>query len=95
MALRRRCARAEAWEAGEKDLGQRSEEPLNLCHGRAACQSRENQSDLEVSRHLLEVLGGEIAAVVGIENLGDAADMPARLRLPPDRLAEGQRSLNR
>ena len=35
--------------------------------------------------------GDEIAAVVGVEGVGDAADGPAGIGLAPDRVAEGER----
>jgi hypothetical protein len=44
------------------------------------------QADLEVGADLLEMLGGEVASVVGVECLWDAAQMPAGIRLAPDRL---------
>jgi hypothetical protein len=41
------------------------------------------------------VLRREITTVIGIEHLGNAADMPARLMLTPDRLPKGERGLDR
>src|SRR5438093_12187539 len=38
---------------------------------------------------------GEITPVVVVERLGDAAHRPVRFALAPDRLAEGEGSLNR
>jgi hypothetical protein len=49
--------------------------------------------DLQVGRHLLEMLGGKVTAVVGIQDLGNAADMSGGLGLPPDRLPQGQGGL--
>jgi hypothetical protein len=39
------------------------------------------------------MLGGEIAAAIGVERLGNPADVPARIVLAPDRLAQCQRGV--
>jgi hypothetical protein len=49
----------------------------------------------EIGGHLLEVPGREVAPVVGIEDPGDAADLPAGSALAPDRLVQGQGRLDR
>ena len=50
---------------------------------------------VQVGGDLLEVAGGEVGAVVGVEDGGDAADVPVGIGLAPDRLAQGQRRLQR
>ena len=84
-----------AGQPREEHLGDALEEPLDLPPAAGPPDHRVDQADLEVGGHLLEVPGREVAAVVGIEDPGDAADLPARSALAPDRLAQGQGRLDR
>src|SRR3954454_18457155 len=40
------------------------------------------------------MMRGKVAAIVGIEHIGDAADAPSRILLAPDRLAQRERRLD-
>lgn len=42
---------------------------------------------MQIRGDLLEVVAGEVAAVVDLEYVGDATDRPLRIRLAPNRLA--------
>jgi hypothetical protein len=55
----------------------------------------EHQPHAQVGGGLLHVPGSEIGAVVGVEHARDAADVPARLGLAPDRLPQRQGGLQR
>ena len=68
-----RPPRCIAGEPRQEHLRQRSEEPLELAPATRLPGGGEDQPNLEVDRHLLEVPRGEIAAVVRVENLGDAS----------------------
>ena len=70
-------------------------EPLDFSPASRLPDRGEDQPNLEVDRHLLDVARGEIAAVVGVQDLRDAADVPPRRCFSPDRLAKGERGLNR
>src|SRR5947209_10031222 len=70
------------------------EDPLDFASPAWLANDREHQCHVQVSSYLLEVLRGEVAAVVGIERLGDAAHGPVRVTLAPDRLAQRERRLN-
>ena len=49
---------------------------------------------MQIGTHLLQMVGGEIAAVVSVNRRRDTADMPLRQRLAPDRLAQHQGRLD-
>jgi hypothetical protein len=83
-----------ARKPAEKHLRQRFKEALNFPPAARLADRGENKPDFQVGRHLLQMLRGEIAAMIGVEHLGDAADMPAGLGLAPDRLAKRQGRLN-
>ena len=84
-----------AGQPREEHLRDAREEPLDLPPAAWPAHHGVDQADLEVGGHLFEVLGREVAAVVGIEDPGDAADLPARSALAPDRLPQRQGRLDR
>ena len=49
-----------------------------------------DQPDLEGDAGLGDMLGDEIATIIDVEDLRDAADRPIPTFLAPDRLAEGE-----
>lgn len=53
---------------------------------------RKDEDHLQIERDLLDGLRGEVAAVIGIEGLRDATDMPAGIALAPDRVPQRQGS---
>jgi len=79
-----------ARQRAQKHLIDGLEEPLDAPAPTRLSRCGEDQSHLDVSGDLFEVEGGEIAAVVRVENLGDAKDDPVGIRFPPDRLAQCQ-----
>ena len=76
------------------ELGQRAEKTLDLAAPAWPPHGGKNELDLQMGGHLLDVLRGEIAAVVGVENLRDAADGPVRPALVPNRLPEREGRLD-
>jgi hypothetical protein len=52
-----------------------------------------HEANLQRDAGLLDLRGDEIAAVVDVENLGEAADRPSRIGLAPDRLVKRQRGV--
>ena len=52
---------------------------------------RKHQPDLEVRGYLLKVLGGKVSAVVRVEDVGHAADLPVRMTLTPYPLPQSKR----
>ncbi len=50
---------------------------------------------MQVGGDLGEVVAGEVAAVVGVEHVGDAVHRPPGIGLAPDRLAQRQRQVQR
>ena len=99
IEVRHRQFRPTANSAGLDVAGQRAqkhlvdglEEALDAPAPTRMPRRGEDQPHLDVSGDLFEVSGGEVAAVVRIENLGDAEDDPVGIRFPPDRLAQRQR----
>jgi hypothetical protein len=89
-----RCARwSIAGEATEQQLLNRVEEAFDPASAARHARLGEHRDHLEVGVDLLQVGRGEIAAMVGIEPCGDAADMPLRRGFAPDGLSEDERGL--
>jgi hypothetical protein len=70
-----------AIEIAEEYLVDGSEEPLDTAAALRLTRYRKHQPDLEVSGYLVKVLGGEVGAVVCVEDVGHAADLPVRMPL--------------
>jgi hypothetical protein len=90
----RRRREGVARQPGKQPLRQGFEEALDLAPTAGSAHPGKDQADLQVCSHLLDMLRREVAAVIDVEHLGDSADMPASLRLPPDRLTQCQCCLN-
>ena len=54
-----------------------------------------DQTHLDIGGDLFEMARGEVAAVIRIEDLGNAEDDPLGVRFPPDRLAQRQSGASR
>src|SRR5260370_868858 len=74
-------------QGGQAHLVDGVEVPLDLSAAARFALPGEHQADLQIDGDLFEVTGGEIRAVVRIEGVRDAADVPAGFALAPDRLA--------
>ncbi len=85
----RRAGRGVAGERAEEELIDRLEEALDAAAAAWLPLGRKVQHDVQVGGDLLEVARGEVAAVVGIELLRDAADVPGRVSFVPDSLMQG------
>lgn len=85
----RACGRI-AGQAREEQLVEHAEEAFDLPAATGLSHHREHQAHLQLGRHLFKVTGGEVRSVVHIQDAGDAADVPARLGLAPDRPAQGE-----
>lgn len=84
-----------AIQIAEKHLVDGSEETLDAATPLRLARDGEHQADLEIRGHLLQVLGGEVGAVVGVKDSGHTADVPVRMVLPPNALMEGKRCSHR
>ena len=72
-------AHSQEWFAETVRL--RCERNARFCRVREAPLSRKNQFDAQISSYLLYMFAGEVAAVVGVENAGDATDVPVGIFL--------------
>ena len=72
-----------AIEIAEAHLVDGPEEPLDTAAALRLTRYRKHQPDLEVGGYLLKVLGGKVGAVVCIEDVGHAADLPVRVPFKP------------
>jgi hypothetical protein len=84
-----------AGQSREQHLGDALEESFDPPPAAWPTDPGVDQADLQVGGHPFEVPGREVAAVVGMEDPGNAADLPARSALPPDRLPQRQGRLDR
>jgi hypothetical protein len=75
----------------EEHLVDGSEEPLDTAAALRLTRYRKHQPDLEVSGYLVKVLGGEVGAVVCVEDVGHAADLPVRMPFTPYPLPQSKR----
>jgi hypothetical protein len=87
---RRRVPRLVAQE----ELIDSPKDALDLASPARLASDREHQGDVQIGGNLLEVVRGEVAAVVGVERVRDAAHRPVRIPLAPDRLPQRERGLN-
>ena len=71
-----------------------TEQPLDLAPPAGATGPGMNELDLQRDAGLLDLLRDEIATVVDVEHLGNAADWPSRIGLAPDRLVQRQRGVH-
>jgi hypothetical protein len=51
---------------------------------------REHKADLQVRRHLLQMLRSKVRSVVGVQNVWNAADLPVGISFTPDTLTQSQ-----
>jgi hypothetical protein len=84
-----------AGQLGQQLGVQRAEQPLHLAPALGAPDGRVDKLDAQIGGHLAEVGAGEVAVVVDVQHVGDAADRPGRGGLTPDRLAQRQRCVQR
>ncbi len=82
-----------AGELTEEQLLDGAEEPLDRSLTTRLAGQGKDELDLQVGGHLLDVPGGEIAAVIGVERCGNATNWRAWVAGPPDRFAEGERRM--
>jgi hypothetical protein len=80
-----------AIEIAEEHLVDGPEEPLDTAAALRLTRYRKHQPDLEVSGYLLKVLGGKVGAVVCVEDIGHAADLPVRMPFTPYPLPQSKR----
>jgi hypothetical protein len=73
---------------------ERREEPLNTATPSGYSRCREDELNLQIRADLVQVLRGKIAAIIGIEDLWNTANVPARIFLTPNGLAQRQRGVN-
>src|SRR5262249_51326426 len=89
------ACRGIARQGAQKELIDGAEEPLNPSpSARHACL-REDEGHAQIRADLLQVLRGKVAAVIRVETVGNAADLPLRMRLPPQGLAQDKGGLYR
>lgn len=72
-----------------------AEEPFDLAAALGAGDGGVDQPDMEVDGGAGEVVADEVAAVVDVEHVRQAAHRPRRVGLVPDRLPQRQRSVHR
>src|SRR5947207_2626231 len=80
----RRATWGIAGQRAQEELIDGQEEALDAPAAAWATGHGEDERHPEVRADLFEVLGSEVAAVVGIEGLGNPTDMPARVAFAPD-----------
>ena len=74
--------------SGRSSVVQRSEQALNLAPPLRSGDRRIDDAKLQTGRDLIEVLAREIAAVIDIKHVGDAADGPSWIAFAPDCLSQ-------
>ena len=79
-----------AGKRAEEHLINRLEEPFDSPAAARLAGRRKDQPHLDVGGDLFEVNRGEVAAIIRVENFGDAEDDPMGVRLPPNSLAESE-----
>ena len=98
VQLRQRQARRGCRLAAGKvsrQLGQQlgvegAEQALDLASALRPADGGVDDPEAQAGRHLVEVLAGEIAAVIDVEHVRNAADGPGRIGFAPDRVAQGK-----
>ena len=73
-------------EVTEEHLVDGSEKPFDASTSTRLTRSREHKPNLEIHCDLLDVRRCKVRAVVGVEYLRDAADLPMRVAFSPDAL---------
>ena len=84
------AGRRVAVEFTEEHLVDRRKESLNAAATSRLSRQGKDQPNFQIRADLLQMTRGEIAAVIGVEHLRDAAHIPARIFFTPDRLPERQ-----
>ena len=69
---------------------ERAEQALDLAPALGPPNRGVDDAKPQASRDLIEVLAGEVAPVIDVEYVRDAADGPGRVGLAPDRMAQGK-----
>lgn len=67
-----------------------AEEPFDPPPSLGSADGRVDNPNVEGESGLLEVVANEVGAVIDVQDVGDAAHCPRRVRFPPDRLPEGK-----
>ena len=80
-----------ALQLAQEHLVHRAEEAFDPPTPSRLAWDGEDQSDVQIRAHLFQVSRPEVAPVVGVEDIGDAAHTPARIVLAPHRLAKRER----
>ena len=96
------CAKGQCWWAmrlasrgiarqiGEETLVDRGKEALHPSSPARFAGQREHQPNFEISTDLFDMPGGEITAVIGVQDRRNPAHGPARFALAPDGLMQRQ-----
>ena len=79
-----------ARQAGQKLGVDGAKETLDLAASLRSADGRMDQFDLQRRRDLFEMVAGEVAPVIDVENIGNPMHRPCGIRLAPDRLPQGQ-----
>lgn len=75
--------------------GDGPEEPFDLSAALRAGNRALNQADVQVGADLAQMVAGEIAAMVGVQDVGQPADDPPQVGLGADGLPQRQRQVQR
>src|SRR4051812_36690245 len=95
-----RCASRLALDEVAGQLGQEfgvegPEQALDLAPALRARDAGIHDPDVQARSYLVEVLAGEVAAVIDVEHVRNAADRPSRVRLAPDRVTQREARIER
>jgi len=82
-------------QVGKQLGGEGAEEPLVLAAALRAGDRGVHELEVQIGGDLDEVVAGEVAAVVGVQDVGQAMHRPTRVGLAPDRLPQRQREVQR
>jgi len=82
-------------QLGQQLGGDAAEEPLDLAAALRPGDGGVHQLDVQVGGDRCEVVAGEVAAVVGVQHVGQAVHRPVGVGLAPDGLAQRQRQVQR
>ncbi len=79
-----------AIEIAEGHLVYGSKEPFDATATLRLTRYREHESDLEVIDNLLQMPGGEVGAIICVEDAGNTANLPVGMPFAPYSLAQSR-----
>src|SRR5258708_39052184 len=79
-----------AVQVAQEHLVHRAKESLDAASPLRLTRRTEHKTDLQVRRHLLQMLRSKVRTVVGVENIWNAADLPVGITFTPDTLTQSQ-----